>query len=353
MTSLLYVGEMDAGATSRDRADALGALGASVTSVSPHYLSGWRGRADWLLRSRLQLSPTISRLNADIVDACSTRSFDVLWLDKGWMVHPRTIHRIRPRVSRIVLFNNDNPWGEHERGIWRLHLGLIPLVDEILVPKYSVVRPYELRGARRVSIAEFGFAPARHYAPTEPVARSHELCFIGTALRDGGGIRPHRTELILELARLLPGRISLFGYGWRRAMRGNEHRFKVIADGVYDADYRETIWRSAINLSFVTKDNWEEMSHKAFEITACGGCMLAERASRLEQNFEEEREAAYFSTVEECAAIATELLADPVRCERIASAGHRRATTSGYDNASRLREVVRRSPVLRGYFREA
>jgi len=350
MASLLYIGEMDRGATSRDRAEALGSLGATVSTISPSFYTGWRARADWLLRSRLQIGPTINKLNADIVDAFRDRTFDILWIDKGWMVQPQTIRTVREKVSSIVLFNNDNPWGEHERGMWRLHLGLIPLVDEILVPKYSVVRPYELRGARRVSIAEFGFAPNRHFAPPAPVEKKHRLCFIGTALKDGGGVRQHRSKFILELARRLPGAISLFGYGWRRAMKGHEGLFKVIGDGAYDVDYRQAIWESEINLSFVTKDNWEEMTHKAFEITACGGCLLAERASRLEQNFEEGSEVAFFSGVEECARLATELLADHERRERIAAAGHARATGSGYDNASRLREAISRSPVLRGHF---
>jgi len=350
MASLLYIGEMDRGGTSRDRAEALRSLGATVAAVSPSFHSGWRARADWLLRSRLQISPSISRLNADIVDAFKDRTFDILWIDKGWMVQPRTIKAVREKVSAIVLFNNDNPWGEHERGIWRLHLGLIPLVDEVLVPKYSVVRPYELRGARRVSIAEFGFAPDRHFAPPAAVEKKHQLCFIGTALKDGGGVRQHRTEFILELASRLPGKISLFGYGWRRAMKGHERLFKAIGDGVYDADYRRTIWESAINLSFVTKDNWEEMTHKVFEITACGGCLLAERASRLEQNFTEGSEVAFFSNVEQCAQLAAELLADPQKRERIAAAGHGRAIRSGYDNASRLHEAILRSPVLRDHF---
>jgi hypothetical protein len=350
MASLLYIGEMDAGATSRDRADALGALGASVSAISPSLHGGWKGRVDWILRSRLQVSPTINKLNADILDACSRRTFDILWLDKGWMVQPRTIRAVRERVSAIVLFNNDNPWGEHERGLWRLHFGLIPLVDEILVPKYSVVRPYELRGAKRVSIAEFGFAPERHFVPSAPIEKKHELCFIGTALKDGGGIRQHRTQSMLDLAKRLPGKVSVFGYGWRRAVRGNEQLFRAIGEGLYDADYRRGIWESAVNLSFVTKDNWEEMSHKAFEIAACGGCLLAERASRLEQNFEEGREVEFFTGVDDCARLASELLADRARRERIAAAGHARAVSSGYDNTSRLREAILRSPVLRGYF---
>nr|WP_249157936.1 glycosyltransferase [Bradyrhizobium jicamae] len=219
-----------------------------------------------------------------------------------------------------------------------------------MTPKYGVVRPYELAGARRVSIVDFGFAPARHFPSPQPVEPQYDLSFIGTALKDGGGIRPHRTELVLELARRLPGRISLFGHGWKRAVRGHEGLFQVIEDGAWDDLYRTTIWASKVSLSFITKDNWEELSHRAFEITACGGCLLAERASRLEQSFREDVEAVYFSDIAELAAKAAALLADQAGRQRIAAAGLSRAQSSGYDNAARLKEAIARSPVLRPQF---
>lgn len=348
--SILHIGDDDKGTTARDRADALAQLGAEVTRLPPARLAGWAGRIDWQLRARLQIGPAIVRTNAAIRSACAARTYDVLWIDKGWMVQPSTLRAIRDRAKAVVLFNNDNPWGEHERGLWRLHRGIIPLVDEVMTPKYGVVRPYELAGARRVSIVDFGFAPARHFPPPQPVEPQHDLSFIGTALKDGGGIRPHRTELVLELARRLPGRISLFGHGWKRAVRGHEGLFHTIEDGAWDDLYRTTIWASKLSLSFITKDNWEELSHRAFEITACGGCLLAERASRLEQSFCEDVEAVYFSRVDELAAKASALLADEPRRQRIAAAGLARAQSSGYDNAARLAEAITRSPILRPLF---
>jgi spore maturation protein CgeB len=352
MPSVLYVGDLGPGLTSQDRADALVGLGAQLDAVGPDPRQGGLGRIDWLLSSRVQISPSIRRLNAAIAERFVRSSYDILWLDKGWMVRPDTLKNVRSKVKAIVLFNNDNPWGAHERGIWRLHKAIVPVVDEVIVPKYSVIRCYEKLGARRVSVADFGFAPARHFAPEAPVARDIDICFIGTALKDGGGIRPDRTEMILQLGKLLPGRISIFGDGWKKALRGAEHYFNDIADGAWDNLYCQTIWRSKINLSFVTKDNWEESSHRAFEITACGGCLLAERSSRLEQSFAEGEEALYFQGASECAEIATKLLDDETRRDRIARAGNRRALGSGYDNQSRLAEAIARSPVLRGHFAE-
>jgi hypothetical protein len=350
MPSLLYVGDLGRGLTSQDRADALADLGAEVDVIATNARADGWGKIDWVMSSRLQMSRSIHRLNAQIAERLTARKYDILWLDKGWQVQPDTLAALRSQVSSIVLFNNDNPWGGHERGMWRLHKGIVPMIDEIMVPKFSVIRPYEKLGAGRVSVVDFGYAPARHFASEKPVTKIEDICFIGTALKDGGGIRPPRTEIMLELGNLLPGRISIYGHGWKKALAGAERYFKTIADGAWDNAYRETIWKSKINLSFVTKDNWEESSHRAFEITACGGCLLAERSSRLEQSFAEGEEALYFQRAVDCAEVAARLLNDDVRRERIASAGYRRAVGSGYDNQSRLAEAIARSPVLRDHF---
>lgn len=348
--TLLYVGDNDPGTTSRDRADALAQLGAEVVRLPPIGFSGLLSGLEWHIRARLQIGPAIARTNDALLDACARKTYDILWIDKGWMIRPSILRKIKNKVGAVVLFNNDNPWGEHERGLWRLHLQLVPLVDEVMTPKYGVVRNYELAGARRVSVVDFGFAPARHFPAKDAAFPEHDVSFIGTALRDGGGIRPHRTHFVRQLARCMPGKVSVFGHGWRRALRGEEHWFRAIGDGVWDEAYRTMIWSSRVSLSFVTKDNWEELSHRAFEITACGGCLLAERASRLEQSFREDVEAVYFSTVDELAAKAAALLADEARRSAIAEAGRRRANCSGFDNKARLSEAIGRSPVLRPFF---
>lgn len=353
MTAILYVGELGIGATSQDRAETLAAMGASVDMIGPTRPAGTAGRIDWMLSRTIQVSASISRLNRMMVERVLQNRYDIVWIDKGWMIKPESLHAIRQLVSTIVLFNNDNPWGYHERGMWRLLIRCIPYFDEIIVPKYSVVRCYERHGAKRVSVADFGYAPDKHFPADQPVEKKHELCFIGTPIEDGGNIRPGRVRQLIAIAGRLPGRVSVFGHGWRAALKGKEHLFKEIADGIYGPGYRETIWASKINIAFITKGNWEETSHKAFEIAACGGCLLCERSSRMEQSFEEGREALFFTTVDDAVEAAGRLLSDTAMCQGVASAGYKRAISSGYDNRSRLEGVVSRSPVLRRYFQQA
>ena len=92
-------------------------------------------------------------------------------------------------------------------------------------------------------------------------------------------------------------------------------------DELYDAAYREGIWRSRINLSFLTHGNQDEYAHKSFEIAACGGFLLAERSAGHRERFGEDEEAVFFSDKEECAAKIRKYLDDEPARRRIAEAG--------------------------------
>ncbi len=116
------------------------------------------------------------------------------------------------------------------------------------------------------------------------------------------------------------------------------------------ADYREAIWRSKINLSFLTHANQDEFTHKSFEIAACEGFLLAERLRGTSRGLWKIEEAVFFSTLEECAEKIKRYLPDEAARARIAAAGRARAERDGYHNdrqveliVERLRSIVERA----------
>jgi spore maturation protein CgeB len=118
---------------------------------------------------------------------------------------------------------------------------------------------------------------------------------------------------------------------------------------LYDAAYREGIWRSKINLSFLTHGNQDEYAHKSFEIAGCAAFQLAERCPGHTERFIEDVEAVYFSSVEECAEKIRRYLPDEAARNRIAAAGYRRAVSSGYYNDRQLAAVMQDfEPIARG-----
>jgi spore maturation protein CgeB len=119
---------------------------------------------------------------------------------------------------------------------------------------------------------------------------------------------------------------------------------KVLYTGteLYGKDYREAIWRSKINLSFITHSNQDEFVHKSFEIAACGGFLLAERSAGHEARFVEGEEAVFFTGFEECAEKIARYLPDEAARERIAKAGRERAVRDGYGNDAQVARIVER-----------
>ena len=112
---------------------------------------------------------------------------------------------------------------------------------------------------------------------------------------------------------------------------------------LYADDYRNAIWRSRINLSFLTHSNQDEFVHKSFEIAGCAGFLLAERSEGHLQRFKEDEEAVFFSTFDELAEKVRRYLPDEAARTRIAKAGNLRAARDGYYNDRQVQLILERA----------
>ncbi len=104
----------------------------------------------------------------------------------------------------------------------------------------------------------------------------------------------------------------------------------------------EGIWKSKINLGFLTHSNQDEFAHKSFEIAGCGSFLLAERSPGHIERFVEDEEAVFFSTIEECAEKIRRWLPDEAGRSRIAAQGAARAKAGGYHNDGQVRAILNR-----------
>jgi spore maturation protein CgeB len=109
-----------------------------------------------------------------------------------------------------------------------------------------------------------------------------------------------------------------------------------------DAEYRENIWRSKINLGFISHLNEDDIGHKCIEIAACGQFLMAVRSKGHEECFEEDKEAVFFSSAEECADKARFYLRRPDLRDAIGRRARERAVASGYDNDTQLTRILNR-----------
>ncbi len=336
---ILYASGLSANDSSLYRLWALERLGHTVVPLNAYeYEPGQR-----LLRKvlhRLQAGPWVERLNRDVLAAAERERPDIFWADKLLSLQPRTLDRLRAMGVATVSYMIDNAFGPRRDPGWRLYMQCIPHFDLHATQRDRNVLDYRERGARDVLKIQTAFEPSLHFAPTAGWSdrdRDRAVSFIGTPYDQRAAFL---TRLWKEFG--LPVVISGAAFMWQAQLPAEAAATIYTGRELHGAAYREGIWRSKINLSFLTHSNQDEFVHKSFEIAGCGGFLLAERSAGHLERFVEDEEAVFFEGIEECAAKIRCYLPDEVARARIAAAGHARALRSGYSNDAQVSRILER-----------
>ena len=339
---ILYVGQLSANDSALYRLWALERLGHTVTPLNSY---DYQTRSELLRKvaHRAQMGPWVRRLNRDVLAAAQRERPDVFWADKLLGLRPETLSKLREMGIVMVSYMIDNAFGPRRDPGWRLYMQDIPYFDLHVVQRDSNVADYKQHGARDVIKIQTAYEPTIHYPPpagwsdvdrTRDVSR--DISFIGTAYDD-------RPEFLTRLWRECRLSVAVSGSGvWRERLDADAQAAIYTGGELYGEAYREAVWRSKINLSFLTHSNQDEFAHKSFEIAACGGFLLAERSAGHAARFVEDEEAVFFSDFNECAAKIRRYLPDEAARARIAAAGYERAMRSGYSNDAQMAKIVER-----------
>ncbi|NYF80433.1 CgeB family protein [Granulicella arctica] len=289
---------------------------------------------------RLSLGPGVNRLNRDLLKLAERERPDVLWTDKLLWMWPETLDKLRAMGIATISYMIDNPFGPRRDPGWRLYMRNIPHYDLHVVQRDRNVTEYREHGARDVIKIQTAYEPTIHFpAPAEwsDKDRDREVSFIGTPY-------DNRAEFLTRLWQEFDIPVAVSGnIAWRSALTAQAAAAIYRSQELYRDAYREGIWRSKINLSFITHSNMDEFVHKSFEIAGCGGFLLAERSEGHKQRFIEDEEAVFFSTFEECIEKIRRYLPDEAARTRIAAAGHARAQRDGYHNDRQVGLIVERA----------
>jgi hypothetical protein len=288
---------------------------------------------------RLAAGPWVDRLNRDLLNLAEREKPDVVWTDKLLGMKPETLRRLRAMSIATVSYMIDNPFGTRRDPGWRLYIKDIPFYDLHVVQRDANIADYKAHGAREVIKIQTAYEPTIHFPPPmgwSDADRDRDVSFIGTPYDD----RAQTLEWLS--AEVLPVTISGNQRSWERAL-GADGFARFYREGeLYLQQYRVAIWRSKINLSFLTRSNKDEFAHKSFEIAGCGGFLLAERSEGHVQRFREDEEAVFFTGRDELATKIRRYLPDADARARIAAAGHARAVRDGYHNDRQVELIVQR-----------
>ena len=295
---------------------------------------------------RLAAGPKVNRLNRDLLAMAEREKPDLVWTDKLLQMQPATLDALRAMGIATVSYMIDNPFGTRNDPGWRLYMKDIPHYDLHVVQRDANIIDYKKRGARDVIKIQTAYEPTIHYAPPPGWSdkdRDRDISFIGTPYDRRGEFL---TRLWKEFG--VPVTVS-GGLVWKEQLSAEAVSAMYRGNGELFRDaYREGIWKSKINLSFLTHANQDEFAHKSFEIAACEGFLLVERSEGHLQRFVEDEEAVFFSTIEECVEKIRRYLPDEAARARIAAAGRARAERSGYHNDRQVELIVDRVRTLLG-----
>jgi spore maturation protein CgeB len=292
------------------------------------------------LAFRFSAGPGVSRLNRDLIRIAESEKPDILWTDKLLSMRPDTLNRMRALGIATVSYMIDNPFGTRQDPGWRLYMKDIPFYDLHVVQRDKNILDYTARGARGVIKIQTAYEPTLQFPPSpawSDADRNREVSFIGTPYDD-------RAQVLTRLWRDCGLSVSLSGNPrqWRRAMEPSAFAGIFREGELYQQQYREAIWRSRINLSFLTHSNQDEFVHKSFEIAGCAGFLLAERSAGHLQRFKEDEEAVFFTGFDELVQKIRLYLPDEASRQRIATAGNLRAARDGYHNDKQVSLIVER-----------
>jgi spore maturation protein CgeB len=330
---ILYIGQLGPHETCRHRRDALAELGHEVRGVdaTPSPLPSVLTK----IRHRLSAGPWVGLFNLSVLAEAERWRPQVVWVDKGIYLRPSTLRRLRERHgAKLIHYNPDDPFGAFRHG-WRLFRKGLPIYDLHFVPREVNRQEYRAAGARRVERFYWGFDPRLH-RPLTPTPEDVQR--LGGDVGFVGSYEAERAAALCEIAAAGCG-VRVWGNDWERLQRPPA-QLKIEGCGLLGEEYAMAACSFRINLCFLRKANRDLSTTRSVEIPACGAFMLAERTADHLHMYREGREAEFFDDPGQCIEKIRFYLANEGLRVEIAAAGRRRSVESGYDNLSRMRQLI-------------
>lgn len=312
---------------------------AFADALEKNGLNVYRFAFDPYLRTpfaRLQLwlgvGPHIARLNSDLRAFIQKTVPDICLVWTGLGVWPSTVRYLK-RLCWATSYTNDDPFGPRgQLPFWRSFRKSIPIYDSHHVYRDINVSEYLSVGAKNVGIMRSYYVPWLHFPknPLSPESSENTITFIGHG-------EPDRLKVISVLA---DAGLKVKVYGPSQTWTGGDFNGNIsYYPGTLEPDeYRSVIHQSGILLGFLSRQNRDNYTRRYFEVPACGGFLLAERTSLVQQLYDEDQEMVLFSAPGEALEKCKYYLANIGRRKQITDSSLKRCRRSKYDLLSRSQQ---------------
>jgi spore maturation protein CgeB len=330
---ILYLGSSRG--TSLCRFEALKSLGYEADLIDPSdAIPALRIARSWSARTGgLGLAAVVERF---VLSRVVAPSFDLVFVDSGELISARLIAKLRRLAPLIVNYNPDNPYSDRDGRRWRLFKEALSSYDVLFVPRASNLDEAKALGARRVHRVWFTADDClKDYSESGNVVVDedrYDVGFVGTWMPERGGILLRLLNLGVD--------VRIAGPRWDRAPEYSLLRHNTRLASLSLHQYNLTVASARISIALLSKGNADLHTTRSIEIPMLGSVLCAERTSEHLALYEENVEAMFWSTPEECAQLCVDLLGDQRRLERMARAGRNRAVTNNLFNSQVMLEMV-------------
>jgi len=332
----LYIGQRDG--TSLDRANALRRLGHRVEHINLRELlppTLWIDRVIWKLGGHF-LSPWVVKA---LRPRLKNDQYDLCYVDGGECVTPGVIGLLRTHAQSVVNYNIDDPLGKRDVARFAAYRQSVPFYDLCVVVRPENVAEAKLLGAKDVMLVrrssdEITHAP-RVVTEADASRWQSDVLFLGTWF-------PERGPFLLELIqRGVP--LTIRGANWQKAPEWPDLKSHYRGGQLHGDEYALALQCAKVSLGLLSKGNRDLHTTRSVEIPAVGGLLCAERTADHLEMYVEGREALFWDSSEECAAVCLAILGDDSGRKRIAEAGHARSIKNGNHNENVMRRIVGRA----------
>ena len=287
------------------------------------------------------------KLNNDIFKFLKVNNPDIILFWRPTNIMPSLLKKLKNLgIKKLVSYNHDDfsgpslgaPVPYHHYRLWKLYLKCAPLFDAHFVKRTSNIEHLKKLGAKNIYLGKMWFDPQIHHPVT---LKAEEEALFKTDVVFVGHYEPDGREKYIDALIKNGIKIKIWGgkYWNKKALKENYLKLSPItkAEG---QDYSKALSGAKICLAFLSKINRDSYTRRCFEIPACGKVMLAERTDQLVKMFKEDKEACFFSSIDELIFKTKWLLKNNDIREQIAVAGLKKVWSDGCDAKSRSKEFL-------------
>lgn len=286
---------------------------------------------------RLGVGPVFSILCRRIISHILKFKPDVLFFRRPLEFSAEMIEEVKSASSALVVsFNNDDPFSSvYDDRRWKSLRSAIPKFDLHFAFRKTNLKQLTDSGAKKVLLWEPFYSPWIH---NDRFACSHSpedfhLLFAMHAEKD------ERRDALYAMKNVgIP--VNVHSWNWSRVFGKNDAANLQVHPPIWGDAYVKAISHAAGTLCFYSKQNNDEITTRVMEIPACLGLLLSWRTERVQEIFDDEQEAFFFSSTAELLRIVNVLKTRPHLVDTVKKNGMAKLLKSRHSIVDRCSDAL-------------